>query len=253
MSLNEHWVSGGKMVPRPYDEQGKPCSDRFLLQHDFVKIEIHKLQINIRWQMAGANWASLIYLHSWISAFEGPFQLSFFNAGWFEETYPTSEKARMRIVQLIAKSDVRLSSRVYTRDFLGSTSPVAMDLIELLKQGKPDEDKAVICEIDTNASHVEVRQIGKQSVLAGIWGEAHVSYPCQTGHSYDKIVSKAYFRALNENRPIYDQVLASMVKPDGNIHWIGYQRVIFPHQSVNSKAKYVSVNCALAPVDIPLF
>ena len=254
MERQEYWVSEGRMVPRPSDEHGVLCTDRILLQQkNHVKIEVDKSAITIHWYMSSANWASLFFISQWISSFEGPFKLVFFNAGWFEETYATASKTSQRIDQLIAKSDVRLSARVFTRDFLGSSSPVAMELVELLKQGRPDEDKAVVCEVNSDRGTVEVQHIGKESVLAGIWGEARMSYPCQTGHSYDKIVSKAYHRALSENRPIYDQVLASMVKPNGNVHWISYQRVIFPRQHKFARSNHVTVNCALAPVDIPVF
>jgi hypothetical protein len=189
----------------------------------------------------------------WITNYNGPFKLIFFNAGWFEEVYETPEQAKRRIDQLIGRGDVHLSSKVFTRDFLGSISPVAWELVQLLKQGGPDESKAVICDVDVAREKVEVQIVGKASVLAGIWGEAPISYPCQTGHSYDRIVSKAYFRAVNENRPIYDQVLASMVKPNGNVHWIGYQRVIFPTHQKSGNSRLVAVNCVLAPVDIPVF
>ena len=254
MEVQEFWVSGGHIIPRPSDEYGRPYSDRMLLQQkDHVKIEMSQQAISIRWHMAAANWASLFFTKEWIGAFDGPIELRFFNSGWFDESYDTALAAKRRIDQLVAKSDLRLQTRVFTRDFLGSSSPVAPELLDLLKTGGPDEEKAVRCEVDITNGKVDVQDIGKRSVLAGIWGEARVSYPCQTGHSYDRIVSKAYFRALNENRPIYDQVLASMVKPDGNIQWIGYHRVIFPRHDRIRKTSHVLVNCALAPVDFPLF
>ena len=248
------WVHEGRIVTRPQGEHGVNCSDRVLLQQkNYVKIETTKSSVKIQWYMSAANWASLFFIMKWITNFNGPFKLVFFNAGWFEENYDTTEQAKRRIDQLIGKSDVHLSSKVFPRDFLGSISPVAMELVQLLKQGGPDESKAVICEVDVEREKVEVQHVGKDSVLAGIWGEARMSYPCQTGHSYDKIVSKAYFRAVNENRPIYDQVLASMVTPNGNVHWISYQRVIFPTLRKSATSRLVAVNCALAPVDIPVF
>ena len=252
MELEELWVHEGRMIARPADERGTTNSDRILLQKNCVKIKLNNSLITIQWYMSSANWASLFFTMKWIANYNGPFKLVFFNAGWFEETYDTSEQARSRIEMLIAKSDVHLSSKVFTRDFLGSVSPVSWELVQLLKQGGPDESKAVICNVDPDRERVEVQHVGKASVLAGIWGDARMSYPCQTGHSYDKVVSKAYFRAVNENRPIYDQVLASMVKPNGKVHWIGYQRVIFPTFNKATNSRVVAVNCALAPVDIPV-
>ena len=254
MNCQEFWVSEGRIVSRATDEHGKPCSDRELLQQrDQVKIEVHDTSIVIHWVMSSANWASLFFAKEWISFFDGPFKLIFFNAGWFDETYDTARSAKNRIDNLILKGDVRLSTRVFTRDFLGSATPVASELVDLLKSGVPDQESAVECSVNTESGKVDVDHIGKKSLLARIWGDAHISYPCQTGHSYDKIVSKAYFDAIKYNRPVYDQVLASMVKPTGKIEWVGYHRVIFPSYNPTSKSIHVSVNCALAPVDIPLF
>jgi hypothetical protein len=251
MDVEELWVHEGRIVLRPSGENGAICSDRILLQQkNYVKLEFNKSWVTIQWHMASANWASLFFIMKWITNYSGPFKLVFFNAGWFEEIYHTPDQAKRRIDQLVGKSDVHLSSKVFTRDFLGSISPIALELVQLLKQGGPDESKAVVCEVDLEREKVEVQHIGKDSVLAGIWGEARMSYPCQTGHSYDRIVSKAYFRAVNENRPICDQVLASMVKPDGNVHWISYQRVIFPTLYKSPTSRLVAVNCALAPIDI---
>jgi hypothetical protein len=253
MEVEDLWVHEGRIVARPVNEHDVIFSDRVLLQQqNYVKIQSSKALVTIQWYMSAANWASLFFTMRLISSYGGPFKLVFFNAGWFEETYDKADQAKRRIDGLIGKSDVHLSSKVFTRDFLGSISPVAWELVQLLKQGGPDENKAVICEVNLEREKVEVQNVGKGSVLAGIWGEAPMSYPCQTGHSYDKIVSKAYFRAVNENRPIYDQVLASMVKPNGNVHWISYQRVIFPTQRISANSRLVAVNCALAPVDIEI-
>ena len=254
MKLKEIWVCDGNIVPQPCDEHGKPCSERSLLQQkNLVKIELGPHRVIIKWYMAAANWASLYFVNDWITAYEGPFDLIFFNAGWFEETYATSKAAKSRITTLIHKGDVRLAVRAYTRDFFGSTAPINDELVALLKGGEPDADKAVMCNVHDNTSNIDIVSIGKNSLLANIWGGALTSFPCQKGHSYDKTVSRAYFKALNENRPIYDQVLASMVKPNGNIHWLGYQRVIFPMRNRSSTSKFVSINCVQAPVDIPLF
>lgn len=254
MSIQEFWVCEGRIVPRPFDEHGNPCSERNLLQQkNHVKIELNPKGVSMTWFMAVANWSSLYFVREWISAFEGPFELNFFNAGWFQESFETTRTAKRRIDTLMAKSDVRLSARVYTRDFHGSTISISDELVQLLKTGEPDVEKAIVCQVDAESGKVDVKSIGKKSLLAGIWGEAHTSYPCQTGHSYDKIVSKAYHRSLKENRPIYDQVLASMVKPNGYVHWIGYQRVIFPRQHILTKSNHVAINCVLAPIDIPLF
>lgn len=241
-------------MPRPYDEFGKPCSERSLLQQkNHVKIEVSSSRVTIKWYMAVANWASLYFVKDWISAYHGPFDLMFFNSGWFEETYETSVSAKRRIAILIQKSDIRLTAKAYTRDFYGSTATITDELVELLKHGAPNVEKAVICNVDQQNNNIDILSIGKSSLLANIWGGAHTSFPCQKGHSYDKTVSRAYFRAINENRPIYDQVLASMVKPNGNVQWVGYQRVIFPMNGKSSDPKSVSINCVQAPIDIPLF
>ena len=76
MNLKEFWVCEGNIVPRPYDEFGKPCSERSLLQQkNHVKIEVSSSRVTIKWYMAVANWASLYFVKDWISAYHGPFDL----------------------------------------------------------------------------------------------------------------------------------------------------------------------------------
>ena len=253
MERQDYWVSEGRFVPRPVDGHGQNYTDRALLQQrQFVKVELDVAGAVILWDMSGGNWASLFLIKDWISPFDCPVKLRFFNSGWFEESYLDPAVAKNRIEQLIFKSDVRLSSRVFTRDFRGSSTAVAAELMGLIEAGAPDESKAVMCTVNADTGRVDVRHVGKSSVLAGIWGEAPMSYPCQTGHSYDKIVSKNYHVAIAENRPVYDQVLASMVKPNGDTQWIGYHRVIFPKLDRRTNHHHVLINCALSEVDIPL-
>ncbi|MDE2446600.1 MAG: hypothetical protein KGO94_10500 [Alphaproteobacteria bacterium] len=193
------------------------------------------------------------FTKEWLRHFDGPFHLRFFNGGWLEETHLGAPEVCRRIDQLVCKSDVRLSARVFTRDFDSSSAKITASLNDMLNSGESDRETAVICDVDIDKQSVVIESIGSGSLLANIWGKATTTYPCQTGHSYDKVVSRAYFKALQTNRPVYDQVMAAMVKPTGAIHWIGYQRVIFPRKHVHNEKPRVMVNCELAAVDIQLF
>ena len=53
-------------------------------------------------------------------------------------------------------------------------------------------------------------------------------------------------------KPHYDHVLAALVRPDGEVGWIGYQRIILPEGEVQNGVGRVKVISDLAPVDIKL-
>jgi hypothetical protein len=254
MKFHELWVRDGRLVARPQDQHGKVLSDRTLLQeNNCVRVDTDTQGTTLTWYMAVANWSSLFFLRDWLGPYSGPFHLRYFNGGWIEETYQEIKSVRSRLDELVSKSDIRLSARAFTQDFHGTMTKITPKLVEMLNSGEPNSETAVVCQVDVDKQNIDIENIGKDSLLANIWGEARTTYPCQTGHSYDKAVSKAYFRALQINRPVCDQVMAAMVKPSGVLHWISYQRVIFPRKHVLGQKPQVIVNCELAPVDIQLF
>jgi hypothetical protein len=253
METQEYWISQGKIVPRPVSELGSYLNDKTLLaQRELVKVVITPAGATLKWVMFAANWTSLFFASDWISAFIGPITLEFFNAGWFTERLESASEAKMRIEQLIQKSDVHFSSRTYTRSF----DPVGRKLPEMLSDvwstGVVDESRAVHCAIDTERELTQVEHVGANSALAKVWGISPVTYPCLSGHSYDRVVSKSYYDVVRTGRPHYDHVLAAMVDPKGEVKWFGYHRLIFPKKKSSGQLPQVTVACEFALVDIPL-
>ena len=252
-AIQEVWIGNGQLVSRPLGPSGEKITDRQLLQkHELVKIEIGPDGTTIRWVMFAANWTSLYFAMEWIGPFMGPFTLRFFNSGWFEETYEQTEDVRQRITKLISKSDIRFSSRTYIKAF----DPVTYELPPLLQRmwdtGLIDDKSAVHCAIDSERRLTQVEHVGADSALAKVWGVAPVSYPCLSGHSYDRIVSESYYEVVKTGRPIYDHVLAAMVHPGGEVHWFGYHRLVFPNSRKAGNLPQVTIACEVAKVDIPI-
>jgi hypothetical protein len=252
-ATQEFWVSKGDLVDRPVGPNGEKISDRQLLQQrELVKIEVGPNGTTIRWVMFAANWTSLYFAVAWIRAFSGPFTLSFFNAGWFEEKYDRTEAAKLRIESLIPKSDIRFSTRTYTRTFDPNQQKLPSMLHQAWSAGAIDEDQAVHCSIDLERRITQVEFVGPQSALAKVWGISPVSFPCLSGHSYDRIVSESYYEVVKTGRPIYDHILAAMVHPGGEVRWFGYHRLVFPNKVRSGNFPRVTVACEVAKVNIPI-
>ncbi len=253
VSHQKYWLSAGKIVSEPTDSSGEPLSDRAILQSsDLVKVETSPNGTELCWIMFAANWSSLFFAKDWLSSLTAPYTLRFFNLGWFSEIYTTSGAAASRLEHLIGKSDVRFSSRVFMKSIEPQSSRAKSLIREAFEAGEVPEEKSIVCAIDTNQERTTVMHVGPQSALASVWGMSPVAYPCLTGHSYDKLVSRAYFDVVKTGMPHYDHVLAAMTQPDGEVKWLGYERLIMPGRAKFSGFPTVSILCQFGAVDIPI-
>jgi hypothetical protein len=249
----ELWIDKGTFCPRPTRADGGAISDRKLLHHhNLVKLESGQSGTCISWVMFGANWSSLYFLQEFVISCVAPVTLRYFNAGWFEETVETVVDARRRLQELLAKSDVRFAERAYVESFEQGKFAVPDLLMHALDHAPGTDDSAITCLIDTNRELVTVESVGRDSLVGKIWGVSTVSFPCQTGHNYDRVVSRSYFDVLHNGKPHIDHVLAALVRPDGEVGWIGYQRLIMPEGFVTNGVGRVKVVSEFAPVGIRL-
>lgn len=219
-------------------------------QFGMVRIHTNGTGTTIQWSMACPNWSSLMVAAKLTPSCAGPFTLKYFSSGWFTESQPDATSAADRIESLIFKSDVRLSVRAYTSIVVPDMQIVPDVLRVALQDGLIPENRSVVCTVEPERETSHVEHVGKDSLIARIWGVSPNSYPCLNGHSYDRAVTPEYFRVVETGRAHYDHVLASMVRPDGELHWLGYQRVILPDFSENRKR--VKIVSELAPVKIQL-
>jgi hypothetical protein len=214
-----------------------------------VKITENETGCIVRWAMFSANWASLFYVMEWIHGAQGPFQLQYNSAGWFNERYEHAWEASDRIDQLIYKSDVHLSQTVYIQDARLNRDNVPMLLQKALEDNAIDEEHSIDCTFDATSQKFRVARVGAQSTIAKLWGMSPVSYPCLTGHSYDQAVSRIYPEVSRTGEPHYDHIYAAMASANGDVVWVPYQRVVLPLKLGRNK-KAVRVVTELAKVDI---
>ncbi len=246
------WIRDGKLVGRMTRADGTILSDKMQLEHfSAVKIDTAADATTLQWHMGSANWASLLYAVTFLRMLPPPYRMMYFNMGWIQESAPDVTRLAARIEQLICKSDVHFSQRIYTHEENVDASAMPEALRQALGKGDADDEDCVICNVDLDRSASNVAQIGEKSLVASIWGVSQVSFPCLSGNSYDRVVSQSYFEAVKHNRPVHDHVLAVMVKPDGEHHWMGYQRLIIPEIGTGAK-RSVKVVSAMAPVSINL-
>jgi hypothetical protein len=247
----EFWIAKGRLVPRP-DQELAECRTELaaLDKYGFVKVAVDETGATVSWHSFGANWASLYFAKEWIGTFKGPYTLKFYFSGWFTEVHADPAVARSRIDELIAKSDLHLSSRVYVQSFDLTDRRLPDSLRRVLETGVPDAERSIDCSIDEASGRVKVERIGSSSAIAKLWGMSPVSSPCLSGTSYDKAVSAAYLDVLKTGRPHYDHIYAAMTGPDGEVSWIPYQRIVTPGPQRRGKQRLVTVVSEITPVEI---
>ena len=251
MERLEFWIEKGCLVPKPELLTTSGMSGRTLLDHgNHVKVTVDETGATIKWHAFGANWASLLFAKEWIGTFHGPYRLQYYISGWFTETLADAASARDRIDQLIAKSDLHLSSRIYMRHFDPKSRVLPDTIRRTLETGQAPEESSIDCSIDGETGRVKVERIGANSAIARLWGMSPVTTPCLSGTSYDKAVSHAYGEVLRTGRPHYDHIYAAMMGPDGDIAWIPYQRVVTRHPASRGDQQLVSVVSEFTPVEI---
>jgi hypothetical protein len=245
------WILGGGLIDSPIEKLNAVSSDRFLSQNrDHVRITTGPKGTEISWYVFAPNWASLFFVREWLVDLPRPYNLRFFAYGWFEELHETSIDAINRIDELIAKSDLRFLSPVFTRELSLTDRHIIPDFAEALNTGAVPTAASVMCEVDLVSERTRVMHVGEQSALASIWGKTTVAFPCLSGHSYDKIVSRPYFDVIRTGKPHYDHVLAAMTQPDGETRWLGYQRLIMPSTRTVNGRPAVEILCHRGAVDI---
>lgn len=250
MVSQEYWIYRGGLVPRPEDIAGEQVTDNDLLSFNgYVHVQHDETCTQVSWHCNAPNFASLYFAKEWIGTFAGPYRLKYFLNGWFVEDYDDPVMARNRIDVLIAKSDTLLTSRVYVKEF----DPKHAHLPDLLRrayeQGSIPPSLSVDCVQDPKTSRFKVDRIGQESAIGQMWGMSPMSYPCLSGNSYDEVVGQAYAKVLATHQPNYSHVYAAMVKPDGEVHWIPYQRIVLPGPK-NAKLPTVTVVSEFTPVEI---
>jgi hypothetical protein len=245
------WIRDGAFASRPKKDSGAEYQDKTLLdQFGMVLIHTDGKGTLVQWSMACPNWASLMLASKIMAACAAPFTLKYFSSGWFTEPLVDASSAADRIECLIFKSDVRLSDRAYTSVAIPDLHIVPDSLRLALETGDSPDNNSVVCSVEPDRESSHVEHVGKDSLIARIWGISPNSYPCLNGHSYDRAVTPEYFKVVETGRAHYDHVLASMVRPDGELHWLGYHRVILP--DLKEGRKRVRIISELAPVQIQL-
>jgi hypothetical protein len=245
------WLSAGGIVPPLEATSEVNLTDRALLQHrERVRITMNEFGSELSWVVFAPNWASLFLLRELIPDLPKPYKLRFFAYGWFEEDIDSAPEAINRIDELVAKSDFRVLSPVFIREQNPSKAKLTPDFLNALNNGEVSPAHLVTCEIDEVSERIKVTHVGEQSALASVWGKTTVAFPCLTGHSYDKVVSKPYFDVVKSGKPHYDHVLAAMTQPDGETRWFGYERLVLPGKPVVNSRPTVNVLCHRGPVDI---
>jgi hypothetical protein len=204
----------------------------------------------VKWAFFAPNWASLYYVMETLYLYPGPYNLDFFLAGWFRETFATFEEARKRIHELVAKSDIHILARTFVHEARPSHEKTPSLLQDAMSDLTVKPDFSVDLVQNERDGRLYVERIGAQSAMAKIFGLSPVSFPCMIGGSYDQIVSYCYPRVIKSGEPHYDHVVAAMSTPDRRVVWVPYQRVVLPHRFPDGRPGVTVVSEVTNAVDI---
>ncbi len=246
------WIAGGKKLADSSVEHvlDEVEAERFT-QDGAVRVTTGSLGTEIKWSVFSPCFGSLYYAIEWLPKANLPIVLRFYLSGWFEETCHTAEQAIDRIEQIIAKSELHLTRRVFVEEFEPKGRMMSPLLQRIWHDHAISPENSVDCVYEEQSRKFRVDRIGPQSTIAKLWGMSPVSYACRSGNSYDEVVSEAYTNVLRSGKPRYDHVLAALRMPDNTVRWVPYQRIVVPRPNDESSMS-VSVVAEIAKVDINL-
>lgn len=250
MNERTYWLLNGEINPDPFRSGEAVTEDSLVQSKGAVKVVVTGDGTEITWSLFSPNWASLYVLAESLEYYPVPYRLKYFLAGWFAEIIDDGDAARQRILDLLSKSDVHLTTRTFVKEVNPEGyGPVPDQLREAFSDRALPPERSLECVYDNSSGRFFVERIGPSSTIARMWGLSPTTFPCRTGHSYDQIVSRAYRKVLKTGLCHYDHVLASMMVDQTKSVWVPYQRVIVPHRFPDGR-QGIAVMSELADVDI---
>ena len=248
-----YWVVHGRVDNDPFTNTGLDSPEQLMQRAGGVFVATSRNGTTVRWAMFASNWASLYYVSELLATLPAPYTLEFFLSGWFTQTIEDPHHAVVRLQELVVKSDVHLRQKTHVKCLLPDYVPQMPNLIgDTLADRKASPDFSVDCVFDSQSRRFVVQRIGANSTVAKWYGTTSPSsFPCQTGSSYDNIVSQAYHNVLETGEAHYGHVLAVFPTPMQMPKWVGYQRVILPHAFPDGR-NGVTVVTEVGNVDINL-
>lgn len=246
----KYWVINGRVETDPFVQGEFDNPDALMQRGGGVYVISDRDGTTIRWAMFASNWSSLYYLAETIGNLPGPYTFEFFLSGWFTQTVRDPHEAACRLHDLLVKSDIHLRQKTFVKAIPANSSVYIPDALgTALIEHRFPEDRSVECVFDDTSGRFFVERLGRNSTIAKMWGTSPTTFPCQTGHSYDQMISQAYRMVMKTGEIHYDHVLASMVTSAQKQVWIPYQRVVLPHQFPDGR-KGVAIMSEVADVAI---
>jgi hypothetical protein len=253
MQGQRFWIVDGKRLPlaASLDDLSRDAERSRFEREGGVRVTTGPLGTEIKWCAFSPCFASLWHLLGWLPEGQGPYVLRYYLCGWFEERFEREGDAANRIEEVIAKSELRITKKAFIKE----VDPEAIELPPLMRSTWSADyvspDVSIDCIFDERIKKYRVTRVGEKSTIAKFWGVIPATYPFVNGGSYDDIVCEPYKHVLNAGKPRYDHVLAAMRMPNNAVHWLTYQRIIFPRQT-ETNIPTVTVVTELAPVDIQI-
>jgi hypothetical protein len=253
MSGTAYWIVNGRVNDDPFTSTGHDNPEQLMQRGGGVFVATSRNGTVVRWAMFSSNWSSLYYVSEILPTLPAPYSFEFFLSGWFAQTIDDPKQAAIRLQELVVKSDIHLRQKTHVKAFEPDYVTYIPDLIgDTLMDRQASPERSVDCVYDSQSGRFLVERIGSESTVAKYYGSTSPSsFPCQTGNSYDSIVSRAYKQVMDTGQIHYGHVLAVFPAPTQVPKWLGYQRVILPHAFPDGR-NGVTVVTELSKVDINL-
>ena len=243
MRATRIWVNQGafqRVSAETPELSAKEERQRFELGE--VRITSGSIGSEIKWHVQTPCIASLFVVSDWLLKAQAPFVLRFYISGWFEEFYQTATQAIARLEAIIARGDRHFPVRTFVQQVEISKSILAPLVLDASTSVSTIDDVAIECVYNRENQRFNVTAVGKQSLIAKVYGDVESSFPRQSTGSYSDAVNLGYIDVLQSGKPRADHVLAALRFPNNTVYWVPYHRLILPvlGQTKSDAVKVVS-------------
>ncbi len=243
MRATRIWVNQGVFHRPKADAPELSAKDeRHRFELGEVRLTTSGIGTEVKWHVQTPCVASLFVVSDWLLRAQAPFVLRFYISGWFEEFYQTSTETIARLEAIIARGDRHFPVRTFVQQVEISKSILAPLVVDASSATSKIDELAIECVYNRENKRFNVTSVGKQSLIAKVYGDVESSFPRQSTGSYSDAVNVGYIDVLESGKPRADHVLAALRFPNNTVYWVPYHRLILPvlGQSRNDAVRVVS-------------
>ena len=229
MRATRTWVKHGAFERLGVDAlELSATEERRRFEDGDVRLTSGEIGTEIKWHAQTRCITSLFVVADWLPKAKAPFVLRFYVSGWFEEFFQTAAEAGDRLEAIISRGDRHFPVRTFVQQVEIANSILGPLISDAKASADKLDDLAVECIYNRENNRFRISAVGKNSLIAKVYGDVESSHPRQTTGSYSDAVNAGYVEVLQSGKPRADHVLAALRFPNNNVYWVPYHRLILP-------------------------